>query len=267
MPAFRWGRHQLASVVEQERLAHAGARGQQRGVTCEVRLARPAARAAPRDGAPRPSGRWTPDRSAAARCRDRTRARRPARRRSTTRWSSSRVVEHRTRDTEAGGLDRGLAAGLRRRKSGSSGRGRRTPASETTRRDRHGPMRRRPNSPSSVFVPPTSPASSMRRDCNPKRAIMPMVSEPNDLSDAGRAVAISAAARRSAPLSRKVGTGAAGGATASAEVVRVRRSRGHPADGGGLADGRPLRAVVRQLEAERHGQLAFDFRIDASRRV
>jgi tetratricopeptide (TPR) repeat protein len=31
-----------------------------------------------------------------------------------------------------------------------------------------------------------------------------------------------------------------------------------------LAAGRPFRAVVRQLEAERHGQLAFDFRIDAT---
>src|ERR1700752_4479136 len=31
----------------------------------------------------------------------------------------------------------------------------------------------------------------------------------------------------------------------------------------GLADGRSFRAVVRQLEAERHGQLAFDFRLDA----
>jgi tetratricopeptide (TPR) repeat protein len=31
-----------------------------------------------------------------------------------------------------------------------------------------------------------------------------------------------------------------------------------------LSAGRPLRAVVRQLEAERHGQLAFDFRIDAT---
>lgn len=31
-----------------------------------------------------------------------------------------------------------------------------------------------------------------------------------------------------------------------------------------LAAGRPFRAVVRQLEAERHGQLAFDFRIDAA---
>jgi tetratricopeptide (TPR) repeat protein len=31
-----------------------------------------------------------------------------------------------------------------------------------------------------------------------------------------------------------------------------------------LAAGLPFRAVVRQLEAERHGQLAFDFRIDAT---
>jgi tetratricopeptide (TPR) repeat protein len=31
----------------------------------------------------------------------------------------------------------------------------------------------------------------------------------------------------------------------------------------GLADGRSFRAIVRQLEAERHGQLAFDFRLDA----
>jgi tetratricopeptide (TPR) repeat protein len=31
----------------------------------------------------------------------------------------------------------------------------------------------------------------------------------------------------------------------------------------GLAEGRSFRAVVRQLEAERHGQLAFDFRLDA----
>ena len=31
-----------------------------------------------------------------------------------------------------------------------------------------------------------------------------------------------------------------------------------------LAAGRPFRAIVRQLEAERHGQLAFDFRIDAT---
>ncbi len=31
-----------------------------------------------------------------------------------------------------------------------------------------------------------------------------------------------------------------------------------------LSAGRPFRAVVRQLEAERHGQLAFDFRIDAT---
>jgi tetratricopeptide (TPR) repeat protein len=31
----------------------------------------------------------------------------------------------------------------------------------------------------------------------------------------------------------------------------------------GLGDGRSFRAVVRQLEAERHGQLAFDFRLDA----
>jgi tetratricopeptide (TPR) repeat protein len=31
-----------------------------------------------------------------------------------------------------------------------------------------------------------------------------------------------------------------------------------------LASGRPLRAIVRQLEAERHGQLAFDFRLDAT---
>jgi tetratricopeptide (TPR) repeat protein len=31
-----------------------------------------------------------------------------------------------------------------------------------------------------------------------------------------------------------------------------------------LEEGRPFRAVVRQLEAERHGQLAFDFRLDAS---
>ncbi len=30
-----------------------------------------------------------------------------------------------------------------------------------------------------------------------------------------------------------------------------------------LAAGRPFRTVVRQLEAERHGQLAFDFRLDA----
>jgi tetratricopeptide (TPR) repeat protein len=33
---------------------------------------------------------------------------------------------------------------------------------------------------------------------------------------------------------------------------------------GALAAGRPLRAVVRQLEAERHGQLTFDFRLDAT---
>jgi tetratricopeptide (TPR) repeat protein len=31
-----------------------------------------------------------------------------------------------------------------------------------------------------------------------------------------------------------------------------------------LAAGRPLRAIVRQLDAERHGQLAFDFRLDAT---
>jgi tetratricopeptide (TPR) repeat protein len=31
-----------------------------------------------------------------------------------------------------------------------------------------------------------------------------------------------------------------------------------------LEEGRPFRAVVRQLEAERHGQLAFDFRLDAA---
>jgi tetratricopeptide (TPR) repeat protein len=31
----------------------------------------------------------------------------------------------------------------------------------------------------------------------------------------------------------------------------------------GLADGRSFRAVVRQLEAERHGQLTLDFRLDA----
>jgi tetratricopeptide (TPR) repeat protein len=31
----------------------------------------------------------------------------------------------------------------------------------------------------------------------------------------------------------------------------------------GLADGRSFRAIVRQLEAERHGQLTFDFRLDA----
>ena len=31
-----------------------------------------------------------------------------------------------------------------------------------------------------------------------------------------------------------------------------------------LATGRPFRAIVRQLEAERHGQLAFDFRLDAT---
>ena len=31
----------------------------------------------------------------------------------------------------------------------------------------------------------------------------------------------------------------------------------------GIADGRSFRAIVRQLEAERHGQLAFDFRLDA----
>jgi tetratricopeptide (TPR) repeat protein len=30
-----------------------------------------------------------------------------------------------------------------------------------------------------------------------------------------------------------------------------------------IADGRSFRAIVRQLEAERHGQLAFDFRLDA----
>jgi tetratricopeptide (TPR) repeat protein len=33
---------------------------------------------------------------------------------------------------------------------------------------------------------------------------------------------------------------------------------------GALAAGRPLRAIVRQLDAERHGQLAFDFRLDAA---
>lgn len=31
-----------------------------------------------------------------------------------------------------------------------------------------------------------------------------------------------------------------------------------------LGAGRPFRAIVRQLEAERHGQLAFDFRLDAT---
>jgi tetratricopeptide (TPR) repeat protein len=33
---------------------------------------------------------------------------------------------------------------------------------------------------------------------------------------------------------------------------------------GALAAGRPLRAIVRQLDAERRGQLAFDFRLDAA---
>jgi tetratricopeptide (TPR) repeat protein len=32
----------------------------------------------------------------------------------------------------------------------------------------------------------------------------------------------------------------------------------------GIGAGRPLRAIVRQLDAERHGQLAFDFRLDAT---
>ena len=30
-----------------------------------------------------------------------------------------------------------------------------------------------------------------------------------------------------------------------------------------IAEGRSFRAIVRQLDAERHGQLAFDFRLDA----
>jgi tetratricopeptide (TPR) repeat protein len=92
---------------------------------------------------------------------------------------------------------------------------------------------------------------------------MPEVSEPNDLS--ARDVLARYPALRDDHLRYLEQWG----------LVRPTRRKGSPRAYGfadlavirqtasGLGDGRSFRAVVRQLEAERHGQLAFDFRLDA----
>ena len=53
------------------------------------------------------------------------------------------------------------------------------------------------------------------------------------------------------------------GRTASGRTYGFRDLAAIRQAAGALSAGRPFRAVVRQLAAERHGQLAFDFRLDA----
>ena len=52
--------------------------------------------------------------------------------------------------------------------------------------------------------------------------------------------------------------GASGRAYGFADLAVIRQTAT------AIAAGRPFRAIVRQLEAERHGQLAFDFRLDVT---
>jgi tetratricopeptide (TPR) repeat protein len=91
---------------------------------------------------------------------------------------------------------------------------------------------------------------------------MPEVSEPNDLS--ARDVLVRYPALRDDHLRYLEQWG----------LVRPARRKGSPRAYGfadlavirqtaaGISEGRSFRAIVRQLEAERHGQLAFDFRLD-----
>ncbi len=57
---------------------------------------------------------------------------------------------------------------------------------------------------------------------------------------------------------RSASGGATGRAYGFADLAVIRQTAS------ALLAGRPFRAIVRQLEAERHGQLAFDFRLDAT---
>jgi tetratricopeptide (TPR) repeat protein len=100
-------------------------------------------------------------------------------------------------------------------------------------------------------------------DCNPKRVIMPTVSDAREVTT--RDVLARYPPLREDQLRYLEKWGlvqpartASGRSYGFADLAIIRLTAT------ALAAGRPFRAVVRQLEAEQHGQLAFDFRIDAT---
>jgi tetratricopeptide (TPR) repeat protein len=102
----------------------------------------------------------------------------------------------------------------------------------------------------------------MTGDCNPKRAMMPVVSDAREVTT--RDVLARYPALREDQLRYLEKWGlvqptrtASGRAYGFADLAVIRQTAV------ALAGGRPLRAIVRQLEAERHGQLRLDFRLDA----
>jgi tetratricopeptide (TPR) repeat protein len=103
----------------------------------------------------------------------------------------------------------------------------------------------------------------MTADCNPKRAIMPEVSDAREVTT--RDVLARYPALREDQLRYLEKWGlvqptrtAAGRAYGFSDLAVIRQAAA------ALSGGRPLRAIVRQLEAERHGQLKLDFRLEAA---
>ena len=162
-PPFRGRRDEPAVHVVQQRDAQAGSGRDQRYVAVPDRFARAAACAARRPRAPGPRTPSPADRSGARRARCRTRSPRCAPRRATARWSAprrrratgpatpkQRAIDRATVDRSAsrnaaiidgeiGEVERRINAERRRRGRGRAGS----------------------NSPSSVLVPPMSPARIM----------------------------------------------------------------------------------------------------------
>ena len=100
-------------------------------------------------------------------------------------------------------------------------------------------------------------------DCNPKRVIMPMVSDAREVTT--RDVLSRYPPLREDQLRYLEKWGLvqpartpSGRSYGFADLAVIRQTAA------ALAAGRPLRVVVRQLDAERHGQLTFDFRIEAT---
>ena len=220
---------------------------------------RPAPRAVPPAAAPTRSARSRRDRSAGARCpveleRDGAAVHLPRHVR-----HPRRVIHHRSGDAEAGAVDRQRrTAGLavqeladHRHEAVISSVG---TSARPPERDEGARLKR----PRRVLVPPTSPASSIARIVIEAR--YHAVSERSERSERARcARALPGASRRSPPLPGEVGlvrpAGKSGVARSCdfADLAVIRQTAS------ALSEGR-FRAIVRQLEAERSGQLALDFR-------
>ena len=208
-----------------------GAGGQQRGVAAEIRVARPAARGARRDGARTPSAQSTPGRSAGARARGRTRPPRPCRPRSTTRWSARpcrRAPGRRRRSTRPRSTARRPGCCRRNVVNHRDEAVVLRPSGTTRRRSAWADAARARTTPAVSWCLRRLRQAACAGDCNPKRAMMPGCQTRERSRPATCWRGIRRCAKISCAISRSGGWSsrrAAGG-----PHLRVRRPGGHPAD-------------------------------------